>query len=82
MVINDIDATESNFCGPESVLYVIGVGYVDVEDQELALYPHFEQVLKLFQLSHSGDNYITLHQRICGEGQAKARGCASACVPW
>ena len=32
IVINDVDATESNFRSPESVLDVIGVGYIDLED--------------------------------------------------
>lgn len=80
IVINDVDATESNFRSPESVFDIVGVGYIDLEDQELALCPHLEQVLERFRLPHSGDDDITLCQRIRGEGQAEAGGCAGYCV--
>lgn len=32
IIVNDVDATESNFGGPKSGLDVIGAGYVDLED--------------------------------------------------
>jgi len=68
IVVNDVNATESDFCGPESVFDIIGAGHIDLEDQELALCPRLEELLKRFRLSHSGDNDVTLFQHVRGEG--------------
>ena len=81
VIINDVDTTESNFCGPKSVFDVIWVGYVHLEDQELTLCPRLEEVLKHFRSSRGGDDGIPLFQGIRGEGQAKAGGCPSDCAP-
>lgn len=82
IVVNDIDATESSFRGPERVFDVIGVGYIDLEDQKLVLCPRLEQMVKRLRLSHSGNNDVTLLQCIRSKGQTKARGCAGDCVLW
>lgn len=68
IIINDVDATEPNFGGSESVFDIVGVGYIDLEDQELTLCRRLGEVMECFRLSRGGDNCIPPFQHTLGEG--------------